>query len=67
MTTRIHVVNFGPQPVEVLVTPDDTVVHSVIYPQQAEGYYVYEGQIVRVREQKPEPVVSQNQVPGTNA
>jgi hypothetical protein len=54
MTTRIHVVNYGPQPVVVdLQRPDgQDAAPATIHPLNAQDFYVYKGQVVVVREQE---------------
>lgn len=52
MTTRIHVVNYGPQPVTIdLQRPDGQDAEpATLQPLQAQDFYVYKGQVVVVRE-----------------
>jgi hypothetical protein len=54
MTTRVHVVNLGHWPVEVsAVNPTTQEVNGtkkVIYPGDAVNEYVYDTQIVQVKE-----------------
>ena len=47
MTTRIHIVNFGPQAIEVETT---TSTPQKLYAQQSDNFYVYDGQDVKVTE-----------------
>ena len=49
MTTRIHVVNLGPD--KVIVTPTNSP-ESVLYPGDSVSEYVYDVREVLVREQK---------------
>lgn len=49
MTTRIHVVNLGPD--KVIVTPTGSP-ESVLYPGDSVNEYVYDTREVLVREQK---------------
>jgi hypothetical protein len=49
MTTRIHVVNLGPD--KVIVTPTNSP-ESVLYPGDSVNEYVYDVREVLVREQK---------------
>jgi ligand-binding SRPBCC domain-containing protein len=51
MTTRIHIVNFGPDLVEV-ETPSATPVK--IWPHDSANFYVYDKQTVTVKEVKTE-------------
>jgi hypothetical protein len=57
MTTRVHIVNFGPDVVEA-DRPNSTLPMK-IYPQGSADFYVYDEQTVVVREVKPEPKVPQ--------
>jgi hypothetical protein len=54
MTTKIHIVNFGPQAVDVtLVNPDpneEMPTSPTLYTQQSTDVYVHSGQAVRVEE-----------------
>jgi hypothetical protein len=55
MTTKIHIVNFGPQAVDViLVNPDineETPTSApTLYTQQSTDMYIHSGQAVRVEE-----------------
>ena len=50
MTTKVHVVNFGPDVVEVERT--DNLFKTKIYPQQSEDFTVWDGKDVVVREVK---------------
>ena len=50
MTTRVHVVNFGPLPVEVETNPTQK---RVLFSQESDNFWVYQGQELRVREQEP--------------
>ena len=53
MTTRIHIVNFGPKAVEVeALTP--IVFPKKLYAQESADFYVYDGQDVHVTEAKEE-------------
>jgi hypothetical protein len=49
MTTRIHVVNFGPDKVEVNAPGS---VPTTLYPQQSTDQYVYDGHDITVVERK---------------
>jgi hypothetical protein len=52
MTTRIHVVNFGPD----IVTADRPgQLSEDIYPLSYKDYYVWDGQTVTITEKKPSP------------
>ena len=52
MTTRIHVVNFGP----AIVTVDrEGSLSEDIYPLSYKDYYVWDGQVVVVKEKKAVP------------
>ena len=52
MTTRIHVVNFGPD----IVTADRPgQLSEDIYPLSYKDYYVWDGQTVTITENKPSP------------
>lgn len=53
MTTRIHIVNFGPDVVEI---ETQTSVGQKVYPQDSANFYVYDGQDVTVKEVKPPQV-----------
>ena len=55
MTTKIHVVNFGPQTVEVEKSNDTIPV--VIYPQESQNFYVCDGQDVTIKEVKQKPEI----------
>jgi hypothetical protein len=48
MTTKVHVVNFGPDVVEA----ETTNVKQKLYPHQYADFYVYDGAEVTVREVK---------------
>ena len=54
MTTRIHIVNFGPDPIEADTGALYNLPPKIIYPQSAENFYVFDGQDVVVREKKQE-------------
>ena len=49
MTTRVHIVNFGPQAVTVRPEPNKAV-GSILYAQQSTDVYVYGEQTVTVEE-----------------
>jgi len=49
MTTRVHIVNFGPQAVSVRPAPTKAV-GSILYAQQSTDVYVYGEQTVTVEE-----------------
>jgi hypothetical protein len=51
MTTRIHVVNFGPDKVEVQVPG---AVPTTLHPLQYTDQYVYDGHDVTIIERKPD-------------
>ena len=57
MTTRIHIVNFGPDGVDVATVNPETneVINATttIYTQQSTDVYVHSGQAVKVSEVKP--------------
>jgi hypothetical protein len=53
MTTRIHVVNMGPDLVEITPTNCPTYVLSM---GESQNEYVYEGRDVVVVERKPAPL-----------
>lgn len=59
MTTKIHVVNFGPDAVNVSAVDPETNVkidsgeNVRLYPQQSCEIYVHDSQAVRVVEVKP--------------
>lgn len=50
MTTRIHIVNFGPDVVEVNLGPLYNHPPKQIYSQGSESFYVFDGQDVTVKE-----------------
>jgi hypothetical protein len=56
MTTRIHVVNFGPDAVKVMtIDPENGYCSGVptdLYAQQSTDIYVHSGQDIRVSEKK---------------
>ncbi len=54
MTTRIHVVNFGPDVIEVSTGALYNHPAAKVYPQDSANLYVFDGQEVNVRELKPE-------------
>jgi hypothetical protein len=56
MTTRIHIVNFGPDLV-VAETPTTTPVK--IWPHESQNFYVYDNEVVTVGELK-QPVKTGN-------
>jgi hypothetical protein len=47
MTTRIHIVNYGPKPVNV--TANDHI-RATLYSQQSYDEYVFDGQDIVVKE-----------------
>ena len=49
MTTRVHIVNFGPQAVSVKPEPNKAI-GSILYAQQSTDVYVYGEQTVTVEE-----------------
>lgn len=49
MTTRVHIVNFGPQAVSVKPEPNKAA-GSILYAQQSTDMYVYGEQTVTVEE-----------------
>ena len=49
MTTRVHIVNFGPQAVSVKPEPNKAV-GTILYAQQSTDVYVYGEQTVTVEE-----------------
>lgn len=60
VTTRIHIVNFGPE--RVLVDYNGQGPGTVIHPQSHFDFYVYKGQVIHVTElrdgvtlEEPEP------------
>jgi hypothetical protein len=54
MTTRIHIVNFGPDKVEASVQSDTAKVPPVeIWPNQYNDFYVYDNHDILVEEVKP--------------
>jgi len=55
MTTRIHVVNFGPDVVEATTDPNWGNPPVKIYPSQYQDFYVYDNHDILVKEVKPEP------------
>jgi hypothetical protein len=52
MTTRVHIVNFGPEAVSVAPEPNKAV-GSILYAQQSTDVYVYGEQTVTVKEVPP--------------
>jgi hypothetical protein len=55
MTTRIHIVNFGPDVVEASVESTNvTSAPEKIYPSQYKDFYVYDNHDILVKEVKPE-------------
>jgi len=53
MTTRIHVVNFGPDPVEVNQSPVTGGLNPTkLYPNQYADFWVYDNHDVLVKEVK---------------
>jgi hypothetical protein len=60
MTTRVHIVNFGPNAVEVSVPAySGAPIPSYIYAQDSKNFTVYDGQDIIVKEvtqpKLPEP------------
>jgi len=55
MTTRVHVVNFGPDP--IIVSRPNQTVNEMIWSQESKDYYVYEGAAVVIKEVKPQQAV----------
>lgn len=59
MTTRIHVVNFGPDVINVTAVDPETNIkidsgeNAQLYPQHSCDIYVHSSQAVRVIEVKP--------------
>lgn len=51
MTTKVHIVNFGPDVVEVKTTLNG---HKRLYPQESVDRYVYDGEQVTITETKTE-------------
>lgn len=49
MTTRVHIVNFGPRPISVRPEPNKAV-GSLLYAQQSTDVYVYGEQTVTLEE-----------------
>lgn len=55
MTTRFHIVNFGPGP--IVIHPEDrSHPGQVIHPQSYADFYVYKGRVYQVSEVPPTPV-----------
>ena len=54
MTTRIHVVNFGPDVVEASVPDIAKSLPVQIWPSQYSDFYVYDNHDIVVKEVKPE-------------
>lgn len=50
MTTKVHVVNFGPDVIVVHTAPPHEP--AQIYPQQSNDFYVWDGQDVVIKEVK---------------
>lgn len=52
MTTKIHIVNFGPDKVEASIVSDATGISSptVIWPSQYNDFYVYDNHDILVKE-----------------
>lgn len=58
MTTRFHIVNFGPDPI-VIHPEDKSHPGQVIHPQSYADFYVYKGRVYQVSEhhiEEPKPV-----------
>jgi len=55
MTTRVHIVNFGPQAVSVKPEPNKAA-GSILYAQQSTDVYVYGEQTITVEEVASEPL-----------
>lgn len=52
MTTRIHIVNLGPEPIEITKGNSQCASVTTLYPQESTNDYVYDGQEIEIREQK---------------
>jgi hypothetical protein len=61
MTTRVHIVNFGPQAVSVRPEPNKAA-GSILYAQQSTDVYVYDEQTVTI-EEVPAPQTKTPNVP----
>lgn len=55
MTTKIHVVNFGPEPVESVPSLLYGRPSVRLYAQQSVDFYVFDGQDVTIREVRQTP------------
>ena len=52
MTTSVHVVNLGPQPIEVKFVD---ITKKVLYPRESENFYVFDTQSLTIVEQLVKP------------
>ena len=62
MTTRIHIVNFGPDKVEVHIPQQINTLAETIWPNQYKDFWVYDNHEVVVREVK-EVKKDENDIP----